>query len=676
MSTSKSSTTASNSAAPASQASQNGSYGSHEDLYDDVTVPASSSTVFPSSVVHTPPSVLRDTTSPTCLEEDLAKNAQKKLTCLEETISVVNDAFGGPSVLASEAVSVPPFPIHPALEDGSISSQSQSVNCSSHSSNTPCEEPMPGPKGQPYVLDTLEAQTQFSRKLDELLLEVIREQQAHPLSQTSSASISCSIAAAGFSRPSTSTSSSVYAADISLDRSTGQSTVSSLTNSASVSCTSPSNDSATAHSNVGSSAGDTDSDHSSKGLEFANTPLAAHFVYGSISDDGDDAEMDIIEDQLSVCDQQPHTVAADPIQPGTPFPLNNLMTPSAPKKTQYHFYLPKAIQHSSRKRSRLMSISDRPEQDRLQPGECMRAQSTSSGSSSATNIGRRHVPPVVADEKKADSAGEPKRPKLSPDTDRPAQAAHPRTKLLAKEPASFRRAASLRTDPPAKVISIAEVKLRPAVATVIYPKSAQDATADEDPDSANYAPTQPVTPVAKSPAVYSSAPGSPFPIISPSALGPTPASPLTAADAAEARLLSLVKREFAARVSDGLLPLGTDTHQTSAGDAISVDSEQEMWNALGEDVSNGKIKTRENEMEEDAPGSEPPNLKSAEDTPLYLGIEEDFRVKVIEWILDVRLGIIYFFTIELTCLWTGQTASLLVKTFKMLQPTLAAIRIS
>ena len=58
-----------------------------------------------------------------------------------------------------------------------------------------------------------------------------------------------------------------------------------------------------------------------------------------------------------------------------------------------------------------------------------------------------------------------------------------------------------------------------------------------------------------------------------------------------------------------------------------------MWRALGEDVSANDLKQSDKDMKENT--SQNTSCSDNNDAPLLLGIEEDFRIKVVEWILDV-----------------------------------------
>ncbi|KIP05434.1 hypothetical protein PHLGIDRAFT_150610 [Phlebiopsis gigantea 11061_1 CR5-6] len=610
-----------------------GSVGSVGISHNDATPPVPCSTLFPSSAGHTPPSTLpRTSTPPTCMtEEDLVECAREYAAF---NVKPASGEWGVSSVPTTRALGIilgSVLSLPAAVK--SDTSTPHSAQDSSRTSSAFCPDIYRRAKGQPYALNTQDAQTQFTRELDGLLRQVQLEQRRLKADFTSSVSRSHSQESSSSSRFSLSTSSSVYAADISLGHSTACSSASSFSASTHLSRSHSSTPSAVSGDNFASHSDH--SDDSPKGLEFANTPMAARFVYGSISDETDGAEIDLAEAEPGNGEQQTQLgsedVVEDLVRPSTPSSAHNLATPGAPKKNRSHFYLTNVNAASSRKRPRVMSITDSPQQDRSPSGGYMRARPSS------CTPGEAQTPPDSTVSPKARITGSdvsPKRARLSYDVSRSNSSGHTQVKLLAREPASFRRAASLRSEPSAKLLSIAELKKKPAVAAVICSKSASNASLEGNPDSGEYPPTQPVTPVSQSPHIPSSASGSPFPILSPSALGPMPTRRLMDAEVAESRIRILVRKELAARVSDGLLSAREDTGDISIDPCATVDSDQEMWTALGETVSNGEIKASKvgirQQQSEDQPAT--PSLT---EVPLTLGIEEEFRVRVVEWILDV-----------------------------------------
>ncbi|EKM56708.1 uncharacterized protein PHACADRAFT_93145, partial [Phanerochaete carnosa HHB-10118-sp] len=151
-------------------------------------------------------------------------------------------------------------------------------------------------------------------------------------------------------------------------------------------------------------------------------------------------------------------------------------------------------------------------------------------------------------------------------------------------------------------------------------------------DLATCPPTLPATPVSKDLTKRKLPFLSPVPVLSPSAFSPASRAPVSTMDAAEKRIRALVKRELSDRGSDGLLTLKMFSHEAVANSCEPVDSDAEMWQALGERISDGTLKPRNEVMQEDELES---TDNSQHDIPLVLGIEEDFRIKVVEWILDV-----------------------------------------
>lgn len=613
---------------------QSDAYNDSEGMLTElVAAPESSSTVVPSSpVIQTAPSVMRISPKPCQLR------------------SVQRAAFPalGKAKLAAEDSDLDPLPeIVPnegftpkrslAFENELSLPKSRSSRKSSHSSSGSSRYER-HPSHSYYPMDTVESQLRFTRHLDKFLLRLLSQQQVGPLSRIRrSLSLSQSISQSPCDSGASATSS-LYAADVSLAQSFGDSVVSSLSSSRSTSC---SVSSAASLADIDAPSAYTQksdnlSSSASPGYDI-QTPMRfdAQLVYGSVSD-GDEAEAAIdVDEGLPPIQPEARSVALAVNRLGTPLPSNDLKTPAAPKKTQHHFYplVPNGLALPPRKRARF-SKSDQPAQDHLKTGECMRNEPFSTGSSGERIAYSHRVSPV--DTFIAVSCGDtasqgPISSQTVPDSqDIPLVPSL--TGLLVCVPASFRRAASLRSDPSAtKTIAFGDSGMERIAKPSPSPTSMTGAARTER-NAATCPPTQPVTPATKMSTSKKSPTLSPFPVLSPSAFGSACRAPIYAADAAEARIKALVKRELADRRFDALLE-GTIVFSEEAPPA-SVDSDTEMWRALGEDVSGGVLRLRDGDMHDDI--SENVDHYKTEDIPLFLGVEEDLRIKVVEWILDVR----------------------------------------
>lgn len=600
-------------------------------ISDDATVPASRSTVLPSSpIVY---ALLSSHKSPDAESVSARDGGEAHSLCTPDSANCVSETANrrdGPSERSPQSATSDAAPNTVQL----AKPRSHCANDTSCSASTPSQDTV---TSSCYILVTREDQSRFNRKLDHLLLRLLREREeqlshsSHTQSQDSTKSSLRSV------------SSSLYAADISVTHSLGGFEVSSLSGSASVSSSPSSCASLAALDDNGAPSCDSAGNTSPYRPEFANTPMAARFVYGSVSDAMDeDVEMDLIDAALSVAlsPTKPGTDELDeldvPISSETPFTSSRLVTPPAPKKQHSHFYLRNDNGLSSRKRSRFTSTSDRPEQDRLQPGECMRLDSSSSGLVGRKGAYSRCGSMSPAQNDPTDGDIESKKPRLSPSLENVNQPALSQTQFLAREPASLRRAASLRSEHSNKLISTPVVKTEPNSDQNPLQSACQDVPTIATIDPGTYPPTQPATPVAQSPSKRQRRHPSfsPFPVLSPSAFGPTPCAPLSVIDAAEGRLLNLIKKELAEKIADGLIAHGG----SFPGRLVSstVDSEQELWDAVGEDVSCGDVKMRVDPAQDGDIENQKLPARRTEDLPLRLGIEEDIRVKVVEWILDVR----------------------------------------
>ncbi|KAH9941549.1 hypothetical protein B0H21DRAFT_752445 [Amylocystis lapponica] len=225
--------------------------------------------------------------------------------------------------------------------------------------------------------------------------------------------------------------------------------------------------------------------------------------------------------------------------------------------------------------------------------------------------------------------------------------------MYARKPGSLRRAESLRSELSAHEDSSKHV---PALHPSLMPtRFISSGSATPTSNAYAYVPTEPSTPVAHSPQLLPS----PLPIVAPPPFELIPREPLSDEDAAERRLRILLVKEKLEREADGL----------SCDDDVCLDAQEQenvvMWTPGdgGDDVdeegnscvgacfdADGSISDSESGMFED--GASDGDLKSQDSgrdehheetreskfskTPeLALGLEDDFRRKVVEWIIDV-----------------------------------------
>jgi hypothetical protein len=632
---------------------QNGGGEHSEGVLEDADVPASSSTVMPSSpALQTPSSVLQESLK---LTVGLASQEIdiKPVICGQKSFliakgEVVDDlrVFMNPPLVQGEAAS--------CAGDDSQGSSTQSNPRSQLASDTSelcqgeeCPEIM-----YPYSLDTLEAQIRFSRQLDRLLLCLLREQQ-HTL--TLARSLSHCSPNGQTSQPSSSASSSIYAADVSLAPSVGDSIVSPLSASASSSSRISSGASfASLNGHRPSSRRAEDSDGIGSPDFRADTVIAARLAYGSVSDAGKEQDATSVDAYLSSDSQGTRHTAIKMTRPLTPSAASILATPSAPKKTRAHFQIPAVdvpSRHVSHKRPEVASNIDRPEQDSLKPGECVRIDTSAAHPSVKQSAYNRNISTSRTQQPSSDSTVLSKKRGLSPTQD-PLPEPRTKAKLLAHEPASLRRATSLRLDPSTKLDLTGIPKEEPTDSIPSPLEPSYYLNPSQQYDSTRYAPTLPVTPVMEKARVGSGS-LSPFPVISPSALGPVPRAPASDIDRAEARIVMLMKKEISDRISDGLLPPAA----RECGPAPLVDSDIEMWRAVGEDISaHGSLKTTQ-----EAQDSESENDTSVTQLAPVLGIEDDFRIEVIEWILNVRRSDLLRVKRSIQLIYTGPPSDCLIQ---------------
>ena len=211
------------------------------------------------------------------------------------------------------------------------------------------------------------------------------------------------------------------------------------------------------------------------------------------------------------------------------------------------------------------------------------------------------------------------------------------SRLLAKEPASLRRAASLRSDAPAACMHSdegfsdkpttmqidEEATLDCALGLAILRNtetSLRALSVATYKDNETVAHTEPCSPLPHSNADKGGDLLSPLPLIAPPPFEHIPRAPLTSAEVAEARILALVKKDWEERLADGLslvttfVPSGSDS-VTEVKDGGP--SSQQVQHEIG---SSSPFSSRDD----------------SEDIASRLGIRESFRIRVVQWMLDVR----------------------------------------
>lgn len=476
-------------------------------------------------------------------------------------------------------------------------------------------------------LETLEAQKRFSRRLDQLLQEVIRdsEDQDGPMYHGETTSVS---------GVSTSTSSSLYAADISAGASANGSRFMSVTSATSRPSSSTYKSRSRDVSRLPRSVS-TDS----TALQSAPGGIAAQLVYGSISDRSVDLTCEVEDDvgKKTMMNFPQMTSNADQVATprSTAFPTD----PSPPKKTQHYVHPPKVVNEeisASRKRHRAPSPIDLPEQDHLKPGQCILLSNARKGTVTArSREGYRAAVPQEAHSGLEEGAV--KKRKLSSQSAGPSKAVAPvvHSKYFAKEPASLRRAASLRSEA-SKATTLDPATQEKAYLAVV--KKEADATPDHrsillGDGSKNlppgFIPTEPASPATPNTG-RPSLPLCPPPILSPSSFASGRRPPLSGIDAAERRLLVLLKKELNERLKDGL---PAPTTETPLAPVSLNDSEDELWRAVDSHSTpillDGKTSPRNSVKESRFSSSD------VVKTTLSLGIKENFRMKVVDWIIEV-----------------------------------------
>lgn len=309
----------------------------------------------------------------------------------------------------------------------------------------------------------------------------------------------------------------------------------------------------------------------------------------------------------------------------TPLPATSICVPSAPKKTQHHIY---ASDSSPLDVERLAKHSSDGGARGITPDvDYMRVDHPTQFTGDNKTVHTCDTPPQ-ADDAICDGP-EKKKQKLSRfSASRELQRKAPSSSLLVTEPSSLRRAASLRSE--ASVASILHESTNSDISTTAT--TDQAATLDcalgltilrnSDAIPARSLPTIPedreitaqTEPCSPLPRTDDNNPSRTLlPLAAPPPFEQIPRAPLTAIETAEARIANLVHKDWEERLTDGLSVLATPV-ETEFG-------------------QNGKTKVKHEEGEIRL--SRSPSQEDEEDIASKLGIRESFRLKVVQWMLDV-----------------------------------------
>ncbi|OBZ66787.1 hypothetical protein A0H81_13268 [Grifola frondosa] len=218
-------------------------------------------------------------------------------------------------------------------------------------------------------------------------------------------------------------------------------------------------------------------------------------------------------------------------------------------------------------------------------------------------------------------------------------------RMYAIEPASLRRAASLRSD---TSVTAGQDNVWNEACPRMTCSASQSSSATCGVTSEPYAyepeiPTEPVTPVSHSPrrlalAIYTDPPPSPVPIIAPPPFFLVPRAPLSLEDAAERRIVVLLEKERREREVDGLpyarAPIPKGPMNLTMQKKRQEDEEEEYWmdsdsEADGFDVNEMVDVWARGKYERDE------DTTSYDGTGIALGIEDNLRSEAVDWLLNV-----------------------------------------
>lgn len=164
---------------------------------------------------------------------------------------------------------------------------------------------------------------------------------------------------------------------------------------------------------------------------------------------------------------------------------------------------------------------------------------------------------------------------------------------------------------------------------------------------------------------------SPLPLLAPPPFQEIPRAPACREEEAERRILSLRERELQERIADGLaLPAEESQEPVVTSAAVKVDDDDEMlWKAVDDlecDGENGRV-----DLISQQPDKSPSQLCV---TKIELGIQEDLRGDIIEWLLDVSI-LLSHLAVPLTFI-SGHASGLPLEAIVVHQSTCTARRLS
>lgn len=614
---------------------------------DDVHYPLSSSTVFLSSpLLQTP--------------EDAAFNALR--LAKDNGLKRLEDADGAEKVPQddrAEMCSIVPDLARSrdqfsACSSHSGASYSSGFSVSEESNSGKPAEVMPMTDGLPryYSLESYASQLAFSRHLEQLLLAVLEER---GLPDECSPSGSCDAEVPRLPL------GSLYALD------PGVPAVPVLANAVNVTsptCSGTLSPQAliTAYAE-GSQDLTCDSSGASPAEGSPATALNYGFVYVQVDEHDDDSDLyDDSDGSSEASCGTPSVVAAlasgitSPVacQPSThatqamrtPSPVQNMTVPQAPRKSTHNTFVqsssPIRPHHGRRLAERgHVATSDYVTSDYMRVDSVSPPQDREGGSAYMhKNRATNGVPPQMKKRKHPPEPTAEKSVTLA-------------SRFLAKEPASLRRAASLRSE--VSVSDLVGTKLgsttscngsqyeKPSHDDQLHGQVPMESSLsgspgpDNAPQDISCAPTQVSTPDPRRRFNDITPSDSPLPLIAPPAYELIPIAPLSVCDFAALRIAALIKKDGEERAADGLSDLTALVHKTISNEIagttpVVVKQELEEPRPYTNDTTH---------MQTDSGVDENSQFK--------IGIDESFRMKVVQWMLDVRFNMHASLSLLLNC---------------------------
>ncbi|KAI0088235.1 hypothetical protein BDY19DRAFT_186558 [Irpex rosettiformis] len=224
------------------------------------------------------------------------------------------------------------------------------------------------------------------------------------------------------------------------------------------------------------------------------------------------------------------------------------------------------------------------------------------------------------------------------------------SRLLAKEPASLRRALSLRSE--ASVTDTFDDSVLPAESTstqldeestldcaqgLVVFKNSKNSFAGALPvasgGTVTVAQTEPCSPLPDSLTNKSVRP-EPLPAIAPPPFEQIPRAPLTSSEVAEARIKALVKKDWEERLADGLSVVST----------FLMSNNKQIYTE-----GPGEKRPVEHEEQEIRLSRSSSSSDADEDLAPKLGIRESFRLRIMQWMLDYLRHPALSLSYALTC---------------------------